>query len=82
MLLALEPDQLQGDLPSGITHSVVSGAIGSQGRPVARYSKGERRNQRPCANCSNTGMSLQHGGSYPMLPRSTASCYSPDIVEG
>src|SRR5215217_1263412 len=83
MLVALQPDQVHGDLPSlRRLHTVwcQEPSGGKDGRLPATL-RGEGATHRLCDNCINIGLGLQHVGSYSKLPRSTASRYTSNLVE-
>jgi len=79
MLVALQPDQLYGDLPSlRRLHSAwCQEPSCRRDHRLPATLRAEGGTHSLCVNCSNIGIGLQHSGSYEELPRSTASCYSP-----
>ena len=95
VLVARQPNQIHGYLsfPSAarrketpltaLLHTAWSGAIRPlwDGRFTA-HSGAEGGIHRPCANCSNTDVALQHGDCCSWCLRRIASCYSPECAKG
>src|ERR687898_3664455 len=82
-LLASFSSAVRGISPHrATTYTAWSGAIRPlwDGRFTA-HSGAEGGTHRPCADCSNTDVALQHG-CYSWRQRSRERCYSPNNVEG